>query len=198
MKITINEIEKAAKNLAGVVKKTPLQFNGRLSKLYGAKVYFKREDLQEIRSYKIRGAYNKMISLTTKEKNRGVVTASAGNHAQGVASSCTKLKIKGTIFMPVVTPNQKIERVKYFGDDYIQIKLVGQTYDESTKAAKNYSRETGVTYIPAFDDKYVVAGQGTIGKEIFEKLNGKVDYVLSPIGGGRVNFRSWNLFERKK
>src|SRR3989339_1518496 len=184
MKITISEIEKAAKNLAGVVKKTPLQFNGRLSKLYGAKIFFKREDLQEIRSYKIRGAYNKMVNLTHEEKNQGVVTASAGNHAQGVALSCTKLKIKGIIFIPIVTPNQKIERVKYFGDGYVQIKLVGQTYDESTKAAKDYSKETGAVYIPAFDDEKVIAGQGTIGKEIFEELNGQVDYVLAPIGGG--------------
>ena len=184
MKITSDEIEKAAKKLEGVIKKTPLQFNGRLSKFYGANIYLKREDLQEIRSYKIRGAYNKMVNLTGEEKNQGVVTASAGNHAQGVAFSCTKLKIKGTIFMPVVTPTQKIERVKYFGDGYVQIKLVGQTYDESTKAAKDYSYETGAVYIPAFDDGYVVAGQGTIGKEIFEELNGKVDYVLSPIGGG--------------
>ncbi|EKE13993.1 MAG: hypothetical protein ACD_12C00720G0003 [uncultured bacterium] len=184
MKITISEIEKAAKKFEGVVKKTPLQLNSRLSKLYGANIYLKREDLQEIRSYKIRGAYNKMIHLTAREKNLGVVTASAGNHAQGVASSCTKLKIKGVIFMPVVTPNQKIERVKYFGDGYIQIKLIGQTYDESTKAAKDYSRETGTTYIPAFDDEFVITGQGTVGKEIFEELEGKIDYLLAPIGGG--------------
>ena len=182
--INIKTIDDASRTLEGVIKKTPLQFDERLSKIYGAKIYFKREDLQEIRSYKIRGAYNKMVNLTREEKSQGVVTASAGNHAQGVASSCTKLKIKGTIFMPVVTPNQKIERVKYFGDGYIQIKSVGQTYDESTKVAKVYSRETGTVYIPAFDDEYVVAGQGTIGKEIFEELNGKVDYVLSPIGGG--------------
>jgi len=182
--INIKTIDDASRTLEGVIKKTPLQFDERLSKIYGAKIYFKREDLQEIRSYKIRGAYNKMAHLTTDRKKRGVVTASAGNHAQGVALSCTKLKIKGTIFMPVVTPLQKIDRVKYFGDGYIQIKLVGQTYDEATQAAKNYSHKTGAIYIPAFDDEYVVAGQGTIGKEIFEELNGKVDYVLSPIGGG--------------
>lgn len=184
MKITIDEIEKAAKNLEGIVKKTPLQLNGRLSKFYGANVYLKREDLQEIRSYKIRGAYNKMFNLTNEEKSQGVVTASAGNHAQGVALSCTKLKIKGIIFMPVVTPNQKIERVKYFGDGYIQIKLIGQTYDEATHAAKDYSHETGAVYISAFDDPYVINGQGTIGKEIYEELKGRVDYVLAPIGGG--------------
>ena len=182
--VSIKTINEAAQKLEGVVKKTPLQFNERLSKLYGAKIYFKREDLQEIRSYKIRGAFNKMVHLTDKEKSQGVVTASAGNHAQGVALSCTKLKIKGTIFMPVVTPTQKIERVKYFGDGYIQIKLVGQTYDESTKAAKDFSKETGVVYIPAFDDELVISGQGTIGKEFFEELNGKVDFILVPVGGG--------------
>jgi len=184
MKITSDEIEKAANNLEGVVKKTPLQFNGRLSKLYGANIYLKREDLQEIRSYKIRGAYNKMVNLTGEEKNQGVVTASAGNHAQGVAFSCTKLKIKGTIFMPVVTPTQKIERVKYFGDGYIQVKLVGQTYDDSTHAAKDFSKETGAIYISAFDDEKVIAGQGTVGKEVYDELAKEIDYVLVPVGGG--------------
>ena len=182
--INVKTIDEAANKLEGVVKKTPLQFNERLSKIYGAKIYFKREDLQEIRSYKIRGAFNKMVHLTKKEKNQGVVTASAGNHAQGVALSCTKLKIKGTIFMPIVTPTQKIERVKYFGDGYVQIKLVGQTYDESTKAAKKYSYETRTVYIPAFDDEFVISGQGTVGKEIFDELKNKIDYVLAPIGGG--------------
>ena len=182
--VNVKTIDEAAKKLKEVVKKTPLQFNGRLSKLYGAKVYFKREDLQEIRSYKIRGAFNKMIHLTNKERSQGVVTASAGNHAQGVALSCTKLKIKGIVFMPVVTPTQKIERVKYFGDGYVQIKLVGQSYDESTKAAKEYSHKSKAVYIPAFDDKSVINGQGTVGKEIFEELKGKVDLVLVPIGGG--------------
>lgn len=182
--INIKTIDEAAKRLEGVVKKTPLQFNERLSKFYGAKIYFKREDLQEIRSYKIRGAFNKMAHLTDKEKSQGVVTASAGNHAQGVALSCTKLKIKGTIFMPIVTPTQKIDRVKYFGDGYVQIKLAGQSYDESTKAAKDFSYETRAVYIPAFDDRFVINGQGTIGKEIFEELKEKVDIVLVPIGGG--------------
>jgi len=182
--VNVKMIDEAAKKLDGVIKKTPLQLNERLSRFYKANIYFKREDLQEIRSYKIRGAYNKMFALSKEEKTKGVVTASAGNHAQGVALSCTKLKIKGTIFMPVVTPIQKIDRVKYFGDGYVQIKLVGQSYDESTKAAKEYSHETGVIYIPAFDDELVVCGQGTIGKEIYEDLSGKIDLVLAPIGGG--------------
>lgn len=182
--VNIKEIDEAASNLEGVINKTPLQFSKRLSKIYGAKIYFKREDLQEIRSYKIRGAYNKIIHLTEKERGLGVVTASAGNHAQGVALSCTKLRIKGIIFMPVVTPLQKIERVKYFGDGYVQIKLVGQSYDEATHAAKEYSKETGTVYIPAFDDEFVINGQGTIGKEIYDETNGKINFVIAPIGGG--------------
>ncbi len=182
--INVKKIDEAAKKLEGVVKKTPLQFSERLSKIYGAKIYFKREDLQEIRSYKIRGAYNKMAHLTKEERDLGVVTASAGNHAQGVALSCTKLKVKGVIFMPVVTPTQKIERVKYFGDGYVQIKLVGQSYDEATSAAKAYSHENKAVYIPAFDDNYVINGQGTIGKEIYDELSGQVDFVIAPIGGG--------------
>ena len=184
--INVKMIDDASMTLEGVIKKTPLQFNERLSKIYGAKIYFKREDLQEIRSYKIRGAYNKIAHLTTNEKKHGVVTASAGNHAQGVALSCTKLKIKGTIFMPVVTPLQKIDRVKYFGDGYVQIKLVGQTYDEATQAAKNYSHESGAIYIPAFDDELVINGQGTIGKEIYDELKEKIDFIFVPIGGGGV------------
>lgn len=182
--ISAKTIEEAALCLKEVAKKTPLQFCERLSKKYQAKVYLKREDLQPIRSYKIRGAYNKMINLTEEEKTRGVVTASAGNHAQGVAFSCQKLKIKGVIFMPIITPLQKIERVKYFGEDYIQIKLIGETYDESTKAAKDYSHKTGAVYIPAFDDPLVVSGQGTIAKEIYDQLLGNFDLVLVPIGGG--------------
>lgn len=184
MKNLFHEIEKAAENLDGVVKKTPLQFNERLSKFYSAKIYIKREDLQPVRSYKIRGAYNKILSLSDKEKKLGVVTASAGNHAQGVAFACTKLKIKGVIFMPVVTPNQKVDRVKYFGDGYVQIKLVGQTYDESSQAAKKFSQETGAIYISAFDDEKVIAGQGTIGKEIFDELGKETHFVLAPVGGG--------------
>lgn len=182
--INVKTIDDAARRLEGVIKKTPLQFNERLSKIYGAKIYLKREDLQEIRSYKIRGAYNRMSCLTKKEKVSGVVTASAGNHAQGVALSCTKLKIKGVIFMPTVTPTQKIDRVKYFGDDYVQIKLVGQSYDEATSAAKEYSDKNGSVYIPAFDDELVINGQGTIGREIYNELKYKVDFVLAPIGGG--------------
>jgi len=184
MLVSKDMIEQAAENLKGIAKRTPLQFCKRLSDKYKANIYFKREDLQEVRSYKIRGAYNKMSSLSKQEKDIGVVCASAGNHAQGVAYSCTLLKIKGVIFMPVITPNQKIERVKHFGDGYVEIKLVGNDFEEASIASKKYCREKKAVYIHPFDDPYIIAGQGTIGKEIYEDLNGKVDIIMVVIGGG--------------
>ena len=184
MQVTIDTINEAATRLETIGVKTPLQFSKRLSKQYNAKVYIKREDLQEVRSFKIRGAYNKMSSLNEKEKNRGVVCASAGNHAQGVAYSCALLKIKGVIFMPTITPSQKIEKVKYFGKAFIEIKLAGTTFDEAMAAAKTYCEEQKAVFIHAFDDPLVIAGQGTVGKEIYEELDGNVDVVVSCIGGG--------------
>ena len=184
MSITIQHIEEAAKRLEQVVQKTPLQYSKRLSKKYGADIYLKREDLQEVRSFKIRGAYNKMSSLTDEEKARGVVCASAGNHAQGVAYSCNALKVKGVIFMPIVTPNQKIDKVQQFGDGYIEIKLVGNTFDEASIASQVYTKDNNSVYVHPFNDPYTIAGQGTVGKEIYEDLKGKVDYVVSAIGGG--------------
>ena len=180
----VQKIEEASENLRGIARKTPLEFSPRLSNLYRAKIYLKREDLQEVRSFKIRGAFNKMSSLSEKEREEGVVTASAGNHAQGVAFSCAKLKIKGVIFMPQVTPLQKIERVKYFGGSFVEIKLAGNNFDETKKEAIGFAKKKKAIYIPPFDDPDVIAGQGTIGKEIYEQLSGKLDYVLAPIGGG--------------
>lgn len=182
--ITIKQIEEAGERLRDVVSKTPLQFSKRLSQEYGATVYLKREDLQEVRSFKIRGAYNKMSSLTAEEKKRGVVCASAGNHAQGVAYSCSALKIKGTIFMPVITPNQKIERVKHFGGAYVNVQLVGNTYDDAAEASHKYCDDNGAVYVHAFNDPLTIAGQGTIAVEIYEDLAGKFDVLVSPIGGG--------------
>jgi len=164
--VTVADIDKASKRLEKIVNKTPLQLCKRLSKQYHATIYIKREDLQEVRSFKIRGAYNKMATLTNEEKKRGVVCASAGNHAQGVAYGCFALRIKGVIFMPLPTPNQKIEKVKQFGDGYVQIKLVGNTYDEASKAAKLYCHEKNAVYVHPFDDPMTIAGQGTVGKEI--------------------------------
>lgn len=184
MEVSLKTIEEAAKRLEGVVQKTPLQFCKRLSDKYGAKIYIKREDLQEVRSFKIRGAYNKIASLTSEEKNRGVVCASAGNHAQGVAYGCAKLQINGVIFMPVVTPNQKIDKVKSFGGTYVEVKLVGNTFDEAYLASQIYAKENNAVYVHPFDDPYTISGQGTIGKEIFNDLDGKIDILLAGIGGG--------------
>lgn len=184
MEVTVKTIDKAAHNLKQVIQKIPLQFSKRLSNTYHAKVYIKREDLQEVRSFKIRGAFNKMSFLTDEEKKRGVVSASAGNHAQGVAYSCSLLKIKGVIFMPVITPNQKIDKVKHFGGEYVTIKLIGTTFDEAGMNAQIYCKEHNAVYVHPFDDSYTISGQGTIGKEIYEELEGKVDYIFVPIGGG--------------
>lgn len=182
--VTLETIDDASKKLKGVVKKTPLQFSKRLSKLYKARVYLKREDLQEVRSYKIRGAYNLMSSLTHSEQERGVVCASAGNHAQGVASSASLLTVRATIFMPLTTPLQKVNRVKQFGGRWVKVELVGTTYDESSTAAKKYCHKAGAVYVHPFDDERVMSGQGTIGKELFDQTGGKLEYVLCPVGGG--------------
>lgn len=184
MHVTVQTIEEAAKRLEGVVSQTPLQYNKRLSQQYGAHIYLKREDLQEVRSFKIRGAYNKIVTLTPAERKRGVVCASAGNHAQGVALSCSLRKIHGVIFMPAVTPMQKIARVKHFGDGYITIKLVGQTYDEASHSAHHYCEEKGAIYIHPFDDPLTIAGQGTVGKEMFEQTKTPIDIAIMAIGGG--------------
>lgn len=182
--LTIESIDEASLRLKGVVKKTPLQYNKRLSELYKAHIYFKREDLQEVRSYKIRGAYNLMSSLTPQEKKRGVVCASAGNHAQGVALSSSLLKIKSVIFMPSITPLQKINKVKHFGGRWVKIELVGQTYDEASIAGKQYCKQNNMVFVHPFDDLRTIAGQATVGKEIFEQKTGSLNFVLCPIGGG--------------
>ncbi|MDO8591344.1 MAG: threonine ammonia-lyase IlvA [bacterium] len=182
--VTTQMIEDAATAIDGVAKKSPLQFSPRLSKLYKAKIYLKREDLQDVRSYKIRGAYNLIKSLSPVQQKQGVVCASAGNHAQGVAFSCNLLKIKGTIFMPTLTPLQKIARVRHFGDGWVEIKLVGTSFDESSAAAQDYSKKHKAVFVHPFDDPLVISGQGTVGKEIFEQAEEGIDYLLCPVGGG--------------
>lgn len=186
MKIKINAklVEEAHDRIKDVVIQTPLQFNERLSKQFQAKVYLKREDLQTVRSYKIRGAYNKMSLLTPAEKKRGVVCASAGNHAQGLAFSCNKLGIKGHIFMPQNTPRQKIERVKKFGGEWATIVMAGDTFDVACREAKKFNKKNNKVFIHPFDDALVIAGQGTVGLEIFEQIVGKPDYIFVPVGGG--------------
>ncbi len=173
----------AARRLHNVVSKTPLQYSNHLSEMYKANVYLKREDLQVVRSYKLRGACNMMKSLSKKELERGLVCASAGNHAQGFAFSCRMLKVKGVVFMPVITPKQKISHTKMFGEGYVEVKLVGDTYDECAAAAKEFTDEHQMTFIPAFDHPKIIEGQGTMGIEILDELE-QVDYLFIPIGGG--------------
>jgi threonine dehydratase len=166
-----------------VVERTPLSYNANLSKKYQCKVYLKREDLQVVRSYKLRGAYNMMSSLPEDALKNGVVCASAGNHAQGFAYSCKKLNVKGVVFMPVITPNQKISQTKMFGEEFIEIKLVGDTFDDCAEAAKTYTKGHKMTFIPPFDDYKIIEGQGTVGLEILEDQP-VIDYLFLPVGGG--------------
>ncbi len=177
------DFAKAKERLSKVVIKSPLQLNRSLSAKYNANVYLKREDLQVVRSYKLRGAYNMMSSLSEEKLRNGVTTASAGNHAQGFAYSCKKLGVKGVVFMPVITPNQKVNQTKMFGEDNIEIKLVGDTFDDCAVAAKKFTEENGMTFIPPFDDYRIIEGQGTVAVEILEQLS-DVDYVFVPVGGG--------------
>ena len=180
------DINAAADRLKHVVRKTPLQYNPHLSTRYDCNLYLKREDLQVVRSYKLRGAYNMMSTLTPEQMQRGVVCASAGNHAQGFAYSCKQLNIKGVVFMPVITPKQKVNQTLMFGGDSIKIKLIGDTFDDCALEAKNYTEENDLTFIPPFDDIKIIEGQGTVGKEILEDLQG-IDYVFIPVGGGGLS-----------
>lgn len=182
--VTKQTIEEAATGLKGVAAKTDLYFSERLSHKYNAKIYIKREDLQIVRSFKIRGAYNKINSLSKEERNRGVVCASAGNHAQGVAYSCAALKVKGVIYMPITTPNQKVEKVRSFGKNFVTIKLEGDSFDEANRQAQKYCKQQNAVYVHPFDDPMTISGQGTVGKEIYEQLGGELDIVISCIGGG--------------
>ena len=174
----------AERTLGEILEPTPLQKNRNLSQEYGGTVYLKREDLQMVRSYKIRGAYNKMKSLTAEERARGIVCASAGNHAQGVAYSCSKLGIKGKIFMPVTTPKQKIGQVKMFGGEYVEIILTGDTFDASSKGAALECEKNNMVFIHPFDDERIIEGQATVGLEILQKTTEPIDYVFVPVGGG--------------
>jgi threonine dehydratase len=178
------KIERAKINLTEVVLKTPLQLNTNLSEKYQATVYLKREDLQKVRSYKIRGAYNKISHLDAAQKTNGIVCASAGNHAQGVAYSCQLLQIQGKIYMPKTTPKQKIKQVQLFGKSFVEIVLIGDTFDDAFHAAKLFSNENQLEFIHPFDDVEVIAGQGTVGLEILSEKVSKIDYLLLPIGGG--------------
>ena len=182
--VTVAAIEEAYERLQSVVTRTPLQSNPRLSEQWGAEIYFKREDLQVVRSYKLRGAYNLMRSLDADERARGVVCASAGNHAQGVAFTCRRLEIEGLIYMPQNTPRQKIQRVHSLGQTYVHIELVGDTFDATYRLAADYAQRAHKVFVHPFDDPRIIAGQGTVGVEISEQLGLAPDFLIAPIGGG--------------
>lgn len=184
----------AANRLRKVVVKTPLTYNHSLSKKYDCDVYLKREDLQIVRSYKLRGAYNMMSSLDPIQLSKGVVCASAGNHAQGFAYSCKKLGIRGVVFMPVITPNQKITQTKMFGADAIEVILTGDTFDDCAMAAKAYTAANGMTFIPPFDDLKIIEGQSTVAVEILEEQT-NIDYLFVPIGGGGLSAGAGSVFK---
>jgi threonine dehydratase len=177
------DIDKAYEVLKKVVLKTPLQFHKKLSEKFGAEIYLKREDLQIVRSYKIRGAYNLIQSLSDEERKRGIVCASAGNHAQGVAFSCKQLTIHGVIYMPAITPKQKINQVKMFGGSNVEIVLIGDTFDECQAHALEFTAANNRVFIPPFDHLKIIEGQGTVAKEIFEEQT-SIDYLFVPVGGG--------------
>lgn len=177
------DFHSATLRLKKIVTRTPLTYNHNLSRRYDCNVYLKREDLQVVRSYKLRGAYNMMSSLPAEQLGKGVVCASAGNHAQGFAYSCKKLGVKGTVFMPIITPNQKVNQTKMFGDGNVEVKLIGDTFDDCAVAAKAFTEANGLTFIPPFDDVRIIEGQATVGIEILEDQS-DIDFLFVPVGGG--------------
>lgn len=184
MSIAANDVEAAAARLAGVVRRTELTAIRRLSDATGANILLKREDLQPVRSYKLRGAYNLMSQLSEAERAAGVVCASAGNHGQGVAYSCAKLQIKGRIFCPTTTPRQKRDRMRALGGEWVELVFVGNTYDEAAGAASAEAKATGAVKVHAFDDERTITGQGTVAVEIVDQLGKAPDVLLVPVGGG--------------
>jgi len=184
MSVTAQSVEQAAERLAGVVIETPLQFNQRLSAATGAQVWLKREDLQPVRSYKLRGAYNLIAQLSETERAAGVACASAGNHGQGVAYACAKLGIKAQIFVPSTTPRQKRQRMRQLGEGWAELIVHGDTYDDAAALAHEVVASEGRTLVPAFDDERTIAGQGTVAAEIVAQLGRAPDTLIVPVGGG--------------
>lgn len=180
----VEDILKAYQLLKDVVTHTPLQRNEQLSEKYGCNVYIKREDLQYVRSFKLRGAYYKMMKVQKIAREKGIVCASAGNHAQGVAYACAQLGIQGTIFMPQTTPKQKVNQVKMFGRDAVKVILTGDTFDDSFVSAMEFSSNEDKIFIHPFDDVDIIAGQGTVAIEVLNDIEVPIDYVFSSIGGG--------------
>ncbi|KET08369.1 threonine ammonia-lyase [Listeria monocytogenes] len=185
--VTEEDVEKAYEVLKAVVKHTPLEYDFYLSEKYHCNVYLKREDLQRVRSFKLRGAFYAISRLSAEQLEKGVVCASAGNHAQGVAYTCKRMTVPATIFMPTTTPQQKVSQVKFFGGSNVEVVLVGDTFDASATAAKEFAATHGQTFIPPFDDPDIIAGQGSLAVEMVKDLNKaheQADYVFAGIGGG--------------
>lgn len=182
--LQIEDIIIAYQTLKDVVKHTPLQKDEVLSERYNANVYLKREDLQLVRSFKLRGAYYLMKTLSSEQMENGVVCASAGNHAQGVAYACKALKVPGRIFMPTTTPRQKRDQVKQFGKDYIEVVITGDTFDDSYAEAIRYQEAHDMAFVHPFNNEKTIAGQGTVGMEIMNDIDENIDYLFSSIGGG--------------
>ncbi len=178
------DIDEAAQRISAVVARTPLQFSERLSEATGAAVYLKREDLQSVRSYKSRGAHNLLMQLSEDELAAGVVCSSAGNHAQGFAMACRSMGVRGRVYVPVKTPKQKRDRIRYHGREFIELIAVGKTYDEAAAASLDDVARTGATLVPPYDDLRTMAGQGTIAAEILDQLDAEPDLVVVPVGGG--------------
>jgi threonine dehydratase len=194
---SFNGVESAAKKLKGLTRITPLEFNKRLSKNVNASVFLKREDLQQVRSFKIRGAYNKISSLKKEEIKKGIICASAGNHAQGFAFSCQKLEINGEVYMPATTPDQKVSQVRMFGGEFVDIILIGDSYDACQKVALDAAKDANKTFIHPFDDPEVIEGQGTIALEMLDQYSKGFDYVLVPLGGGGLISGMLTVFKKK-
>ena len=182
-KVTLQDIKNARETIIDIVKKTDILESVKLSSMTGANVFYKCENLQKTGSFKLRGACNKIANLTDKEKSNGVIASSAGNHAQGVALGAKMTGIKATIVMPATAPLAKVTATKGYGAEVV---LNGLVYDDAYAKAIELQKETGATFLHPFDDEYVIAGQGTIGLEILEQLNGNVDTILCPIGGGGI------------
>ena len=181
------DIDAAAQRIASVVTPTPLQLSDRLSAITGAQGYLKREDLQVVRSYKLRGAYNLLVQLSDEELAAGVVCSSAGNHAQGFAYACRMLGVHGRVYVPAKTPKQKRDRIRYHGGEFIDLIVGGSTYDLAAEAALADVERTGATLVPPYDDPRTMAGQGTIAAELLDQLAqsvGEPDLVVVPVGGG--------------
>lgn len=182
--VTAADVEAAARTLRGVVRRTPLTHSERLSDLLGTQVHLKREDMQTCRSFKVRGAYARMSGLSPAERERGVVCASAGNHAQGIAHSCAHLGVRGTIFLPSNTPKQKRRRIETIGQGWVEQVIVDGTFDRANALATEAARATGRTYVHPYDDAGTIAGQGSVAVELVEQMPEDTSCVLVPVGGG--------------